>query len=415
MSTRFRTNAKNNLGQPPVPSGYERPYGTSDLSIPSCGVEDVDVGVFNLFDKEIAPEVGRGSTDAKKVPVLFAAGEKGAMLKRGRPIRDRNNTLLLPLIAITNTGLSQDMSGDVAGRGVNQQVGEMVVRRRLDKSDRGYQSLINRLFLANQRNLAVGPSDAQVPGQVTTDRRIGQLAGRQDLLSQDRTNDVWETIVVPMPQFYTVKYQVTIWTQYTQHSNQIIEKVFGSLLPQGQSWRVDTPKGYWFVARMSDGSFVAETNFDDMSDSERFIKHTFELEVPAYFFLGSAPGMPVPIKRYVSCAAINFEASDPVEVGSEKQDSLYVIGSDDPTLPTDERANDRRDQRTPGWRAQKVYPILQDLDPVDRASDQLEQPLDPAAASASRGSSIKVVSRSPRGEVVYTGAKLAGLDIVVTK
>ena len=48
-------------------------------------------------------------------------------------------------------------------------------------------------------------------------------------LAPNLNNNVFETIVMPMPQFYTAKYQVTIWTQYTQHSNQIMEKIFSDV------------------------------------------------------------------------------------------------------------------------------------------------------------------------------------------
>ena len=174
MPTRYRTTSKAVFGQQPLPSGYENINSSPDLHIPSCGVEDVDTALFNLFDKEIAPEYGgQNSSSIAKVPVIFAAGEKWAMLKNGRPIRDRNNTLILPLITIMRTEINQSISEDVVGRGINQQTGEIVVTRRLDKSDRNYQSLINKIFLTNQKNVAVRPTDSQVEGQITTERKIG--------------------------------------------------------------------------------------------------------------------------------------------------------------------------------------------------------------------------------------------------
>lgn len=408
MSTRYNSNSKVNYGQTPLSTGYEKKggYGEPDISIPSCGIEDVDTSMFRLFDNEIVPECGGiDGAPLRKVPVIFAAGEKWALLKRGRPLRDRNNTLLLPLITIMRTEMNQTVADDVAGRGINQQVGEFVVRRRLDKSDRDYQSLINRLFLKNQKNLAVGPNDLAVPGQLTSDRKLGDLSDSQTaqlgaFLEQNRLNNVYETIVVPLPQFYTVKYQVTVWTQYTQHANQIIEKIFSSFLPQAQSWRLDTEKGYWFVAKLEDGSLVTETNFDDMSAQERFIKHSFNVAVPAYFFASSAPGAPIPLKRYVSCPIISFEAqtNDSVELGSSTEESSYVIGSDDPTLPLDEQKNNRTDQRSIGWRLQKTY-----------------QPDDPAMSMLPRGYTAKIVNKTPKGETVYSATTLGGLEIFAKK
>lgn len=410
MSTRFNTGAERNFGQSPVTVGYENVgTGSPDIEIPSCGVEDVDVAMFNLFDKEIVPEVVGHGSPVTKVPVIFAAGEKWALLKNNRPIRDRNNALILPLITVMRTEVTQNNADDVNGRGISQQVGELVVRRRLDKSDAEYQSLINRLLVPNQDNLMVNEKTATTT-QPYTSRRIGSLASAVEAkdgayLYQDRLNNVIETIVVPTPQFYTAKYQITIWTQYMQHSNQVIEKIFASLLPQGQCWKLTTPKGYWFVARLEDGSLSSENSFDDMSQQERFIKHNFDITVPAYFFATKSPGSPVPVKRYVSCPVITFES----DVGYDYQESKYVIGSDDPTLPMDTHANTRRDQRSIGWRTQKVYPS-----PPDDGSY-----VDPATAEkyndpAVKGKNVFVrSSHKKKGETVYSGNSMGAFDIMV--
>ena len=409
MATRFKTGAVKNYGQVPLQSGYENSYGSSELFIPSCGLEDVDVALFNLFDKEIAPQFGgTDSTPLSKTPVIFAAGEKWSMLKNGRPLRDRNGSLLLPLITIMRNEVSQDLSADIAGRGINQHVGEIVIRRKLDKSDREYQNLINRILLPNQSNVAVNKSivgsDHQ---QVVTNRVIGELSKDIDvvrgaLLKPNLSNNVYETIVVPTPQFYTAKYQITVWAQYMQHTNQILERIITSFLPQGQNWKIETPKGYWFIASVDGGSYAMETNFDDMSQQERFLKYTFNVNVPAYFFASTVPGNPVPVKRYVSSPNIKFETLS-AEFKTTDQGN-YELGSDDPTLPLDDQRNIRKDQRTPGWRLQKTYPVSSDVNAND-----------PALDSMPRGyKSIKVVSTSSNGETAYSGSSLSDLEIIVS-
>jgi hypothetical protein len=408
MSTRLKSNSKRNFGQSPLPTGYENDAGSPEFSIPSCGIEDVDSSMFNLFDKEICVEIGGNeSSSAKKVPVIFAAGEKWALLRKGALLRDRNNTLILPLITIMRTELNQSVSEDVVGRGINQQLGEIVVKRRLDKSDRNYQNLINRLLIPNQKNVSNSSPDG-----ISSDRSTGSLSSTKKtregaFLSPNLKNNVYETLVVPMPQFYTAKYQITIWTQYTQHANQILEKVFSSFLPQGQSWRLDTPKGYWFIAKVEEGSFETETNFDDMSQQERYIKHSFIVTVPAYFFVSSAPGLPIPIKRYVSSPFVSFDTNAYPSISEETNESKYVLGSDDPTLPLDDQANNRDDQRNIGWRQQKVYAIGLSENPAIIEND-------PATAGIPRGY-VKVKNTTSKGETVYSGASLEDLEIVVIK
>jgi hypothetical protein len=426
MTTRFDAKDSVNYGVPGVKSGYDGLR--SDFSIPSCGIEDVDVAIFNLFDKEILLMVGgQDSADLKKVPVVFAAGEKWALLKKGKPIRDRNNTLILPLVTIMRTGVTQQSNSDINGRGINQQTGEIVVRRRLDASDRNYQNLINRLFIENQKNVAVNPDDKMVLNQISTDRKVGELeddffVNRGGLLRSNKKNNIYETIVIPSPQFYTATYEVVVWTQFTQHMNQVVEKIMSSFLPQAQSWKLNTAKGYWFIASIDSGEFNTETNFDDMSTVERFIKLKFTIKVPAYVWASSAPGVPVPVKKYVSSPIIKFElfanraaqdATGPAEVVDN-----YTLGSDDPTLPLDEQANNRDDQRSPGWRQQKVQ---------NSNSDEVDAN-DPALLSYPRGVNpflykkiniggankyVRLIStNATTGETVYSASDLEGLKVI---
>ena len=411
MPTRFNSTGKTNYNSLPLPSGYEKDYGSADFFLPSCGIEDVDSSLFELFDKEISPSCGGvDSAPLKKVPVVFAAGEKWAMLKRGRPLRDRDNTLVLPLITILRKEINQSPD-DYTSRGINQQVGEIVIKRRLDKSDRNYQSLINRLFFNNQSNVAAIDLKKST-NQFVSSREMGQLVSQDfdvssgALLKPNLKNNVYETIVAPTPQFYTAKYEVTVWTQYMQHSNQILERIVSSYLPQGQSWKLETPKGYWFVASVEGGSFANETNFDDMSQQERFIKYTFSINVPAYIFASNAPGNPVPVKRYVSNPIIIFDTESfmPEALPAlESEESKYSLGSDDPSLPLDTQENDREDQQQPGWRHQKVYPVNEEQDTNN-----------PALQALPRGyNRIKVVGKGPNGETVYSGYSLNDFENIV--
>lgn len=346
MATRF--NATNNSD---TPTGYLN-QPSEQFSIPSCGIEDVDVGVFNLFENELKLSCGADSEKLKKVPVVFATGEKWAMLKRNDPLRDSTNTLILPIIAITRTGFNQTVTEDVVGRGINQQVGELVIKTRLGNDDRRYQSLINRLLLKNQVNVAVGQSDA-IDDQIVTGRDVGDMSDDQDiidggLLKQNRLNNVWEIITIPTPQYFTATYEIMFWTQYTMHMNQLIETFMASMLPWGMCWRIETTKGYWFVATLDDGSFTNESNFHEV-DGERLVKWKVTMKVPGYILATNNPGAPVPVRRYISAPVISFSSSDidpMVSVDDDTVSSPY-IGDDDPTLPSDAsgRPMRRRDMR----------------------------------------------------------------------
>jgi hypothetical protein len=431
MTTRYTAKSITRLNVPGLPSGFQS-KSLSDFTIPSVGIEDVDKALFTLFNEEIPLFVGGDNTELKRVPIIFFAGEKWALNKRLKSLKDRNGALILPLITAVRTSVIQDPVSDITGRGINQQTGEIVIHRRLDQSDRGYQQLINRLFLKHQANVAVAPAQAD-PGQLMTLRTIGDLADdptveQGGLLIPDRTNNIFETIVVPAPQFFTAQYDVTVWTQYTTHMNQLIEALIASQLPQGNVWQLVTPKGYWFLANVDANTYTADTNTDDFSQSERLVRYKFVIKVPGYIMASKVPGAPVPIKRYVSSPTISFETGIDVGIFDEQAgvDDPF-LGADDPTLILD--ANDdsqsrRRDQRRTN--DTRLYPNISLTNPDDPALQALPRGTRPAQFQKVTGldKNGKLVTRlfrvintnSKQGETVLASdANLGGLTIVVTE
>lgn len=355
MANRFKTGSKTKYGQEPLSTGYSSSTKT-DFHLPPVGIEDVDLAMFELFDKELPIHVSAtDNTNLKRVPVIFAGGEKWAQLKKNKPLRDKNNSLILPLITIGRTSVNQTSSEDIAGRGINQRTGEIVVRRRLSSSDRDYQKIINRIGVANQTNVFKSNRQDNGPFTLSPVEDLLNTPDVQDGLMYpiDKKRHIIETISMPSPQFLTIMYEVIIWTQYTHHMNQVMETLMSSYLPQVQGWKLDTPKGYWFVAEVEEGSLSPETNFDDMSQGERLIKQKFNVKVPAYIFASQAPGVPIPVKRYLSMPKISFETGV-----SSNQSSLQnptsstpvsvepFLGIDDPTLPMEISRTQRSDLRS---------------------------------------------------------------------
>lgn len=416
MATRYTAKPIDMFGVPPLPSGLQNVSVPTNLTIPSVGIEDVDVALFNLFNDELTLSV-QAVDGPIKVPVIFASGEKWAMLKRGRAIRDKTGTLILPLITIGRTNIQQIPAEDQAGRGINQQTGELVIKRQLSEGDRAYQQLVNKLLIPNQENLAVKPTDPTVLNQITTIRDIGELEG-QPLLAGNRLNNVIEVITIPSPQFFTANYEITIWTQYTSHMNQVLEGLLSSFLPQGNAWRLETKKGYWFIATVDGNLYTPENNFDDMSSEERIIKYKFSVKVPGYILATRVPGAPVPIRRYISNPSISFSV---VESGMVSGVDDPYLGADDPTLPMSDDPTKNPDQRYDG--KTRLYPGNNKTSTNDPALASLSrgtQPgqfrkisgLDNKGRPVVRYAKIKNINKST-GETIYSSMDLSDLSVIV--
>jgi len=430
MPTRYNSKSTTRFGVPGIRSGYDGMPSSEALAIPSVGIEDADRALFDLFDKEIPLQVStsdKNREELKRVPVIFAAAEKWALAKRRRALRDKNGSLILPLITVVRTTIQQTPNEDIAGRGINQQTGEIVIKRRLNKSDRAYQGLINKLLVKHQTNVAVSPAEAE-DGQVSTTRNIGELLTddptTQDggLLATDLSHNIYEFLTFPAPQFYTALYEVTLWAQYTVQMFQLIEQLISSFLPQGNAWRLDTPKGYWFIATIDGNVFNAENNVDDMSQEERMIKYKFTVKVPGYILATSVPGAPIPIRRYVSSPSISFDVStDPGELSETDGVDDPFLGSDDPTLPMSVDQNKRRDLRETN--STRLYPHSDETSVDDPALRSIPRGSTPVrykkvTGIASDGSTVtkyvRIISTNKfTGETVYApDADLGALNIV---
>jgi len=309
-STRFDIQRDERSPVDHLPSGYEG-SSPSDFAIPPCELEDVDVALHALFDERIGfrntviPDGENGPQNINKPYVILATGERFALVKKLRPPRDKSKQLLLPAISIRRKGITQ-APDDLTSRGMNQFTGELVIRRRLAHEDRDYQNLLNKLAI-----------DYLNPGNPTSTREQGAFGPNKDsgtaqgaLLDPKLGNNVWEIITIPQPQFYTATYEVTFWTSFTIHMNYLISTFLSAQLPQGKMFRLNTPKGYWFIASVSDEVSSAE-NFDDFKEDKRVIRYTVQMTVKAFLLAPNGPGNPVPIKRTLSATDISFETVVP--------------------------------------------------------------------------------------------------------
>lgn len=296
MSTRYVVGKR--YGRDSLNLGYEGSNVPEDFDFPSCGLEDVDRALFNLFDKSLPLIYTQKDGSTKRVPVIFATGERFAITRRKEPLRDKNGALILPLITISRTGIEQQSAKSIE----LPDVGTIDIKRRIAKDDPVYQRVVNSLNLDN----------AGAPGAGSrrdTLSRPGRMSDGR-LLEPNLPGGLYETITIPVPKFFTATYEVTIWTQFMQHSNDLITTIIsGYNNVRARSYRVETPSGYWFNATFEAG-VSAEVSFDDMSDTERAIKQKLTVAIPAYIVNPKIPGVPTGIRRTLSATQFSFGIID---------------------------------------------------------------------------------------------------------
>jgi len=302
-----------------ISSGYEGLNTEENFSIPKNGIEDVDRAVFDLFDKRLAFEV-TNKDETIRVPVVFASGERFALTRRKEALRDNNNALILPIISIVRKNI--DMSPGQSGYGTAISYRDQdlyVIKRRLSEEDRDYQNIINKQGLKNQENVSkrkfikgdVYPGNIQDRNNQATRRNGQNLSFYKDQidLSENIGRNIFEIITVPYPEFFTVEYNVTFWTQYVTESNQMLEHLIAKFDGQDRGFKIVTRSGYEHFAHVAT-SFSSEDNFSEYSSEERIIKHSFSLTVPSYLLAPDVDGVNTPFRRFLSAPEINFEISE---------------------------------------------------------------------------------------------------------
>jgi len=315
-------------GKEQVDTGYDTTGNDpSSFYIPSCGIEDVDTAMVNLFENEIKFKSYQQSSaiqkeiNVKKPFVIFATGERFALAKRLKPFRDRNGLILLPAVSIRRTTIEQQ-GGDVF-------LGEMTIKRRLDESDGDYQKLINRLALKNVDSLIDTTRSNRGKDKNLQSIREGMLLDDRGPLKSDH---VYEIVSIPFPQFFTATYDVVFWSSYTQHMNYMIETLLSSQIVPGKGFYLKTDKGYWFNASI-DNSLTAQDNAEDITDSERLIKYSFKITVRGFLLAPQGPGQRVPFKRYLSSVNVAFETytAEGVSINEQTDVDNFNQTKNDPT------------------------------------------------------------------------------------
>ena len=313
MSTRYQKESGPNV----IPGGYEGDNVPEDFEIPSCSLEDVDKALFDLFNEEM-PLYYNFKKTSRRIPVIFATGERFAILRRRRPLRDKAGSLILPLVSVMRTGVEQQPSLGTSGG----QNAPMIIKKRLSREDSRFQAIANKLGLNNQDNLS---SPGHVTGESESGNRTtakpGTVAERNGasapsrylqsgkVLSPDIGSNIYEIIQMPPVKYFQATYDVTFWAQYMQQMNDMLTATMIS--PQsypGRCFRIESKKGYWFSAFV-DPAMNSGVNFDDFSDDERIIRYNFTINVVGYVVAPEFPGAKVPLRRFVSAPNLSFDTS----------------------------------------------------------------------------------------------------------
>ena len=199
----------------------------------AIGLKDIDTAILGHVRNIMKPVV-RESNEIIKVPVLWGSEERWKSIRSRGVLRDKNGTIILPVMVVKRTSLTMDdqmpvsFDNDVQGKFIK------VVRA-------------NRYSKNNRYD------------------RFSVLTGQRP---------VQESIITGQPDFVTCNYNVVMMTSYTEQMNDLnalwiehLETYFGD------------QTSYRFLSSLA-GDISNEVEME--SDGERLIKNTLDMTIKAY-------------------------------------------------------------------------------------------------------------------------------------
>ena len=148
---------------------------------------------------------------------------------------------------------------------------------------------------------------------VTENKHVGPaVRGRgrnvsRAIIKNEFNSPVTEIISMSNPRYFSATYEITLWTQYLQQMNNVIEAIVTNYTNgPSKSFRLESDKGYWFVGYVDPG-FTGDLNFDSMTDAERIVKYNFSISVNGYIINPEFPGSQTTVRRTLSAPKISFD------------------------------------------------------------------------------------------------------------
>lgn len=219
---------------------------TKDLPLVPNSIETIDgafleyVEKLNLFCDSISGRI--------KVPVIWSSAERSFQIKDNPQLRDKNGTLIAPIISIERASISKDPN-----KKGNFQAGVS------PKNDRYYiTKILNQDKTSNFAN-------------ADTLRKTGQMNFQT---SKKNKKIVYQHIALRIPVYVTVEYKINILTNYQSQMNEIIQPFIALT---AQNYFIIKKDDYRFEAFM-DQSF-SQDSISDLGEEERKYKSVITVKV----------------------------------------------------------------------------------------------------------------------------------------
>jgi len=237
-----------------------------EIEFSPSSLETIDGAMMRFIDEELNLSVGTNE-GFKKVPVLWVTAERAYQIKHNKDLRDKEETLILPLITVNRASVSKDANkrGTVYANLYpipDAKGGVITIARQINqkKTAEFQNAFANRKY---------GP-----------DKNVSSKMSNTNKRNMSVQRVVYETISIPIPTWVTINYEITLRTEFQQQINELLRPFItvpgNSRMPR----RIQYENHFYEV--FIDGNITNGSNKANLGMERRNYEQTINIEVLGY-------------------------------------------------------------------------------------------------------------------------------------
>jgi hypothetical protein len=237
-----------------------------EIEVPSSTLETIDAAMLKFVDEtlNISTSTNEGF---KKVPVLWVTAERAYQIKHNKDLRDKEETLVLPLITVNRASVTKDPAFK----------GSVWANLYPENDAKGGTITIARQI--NQKKTAEF-QNAQANRRLGANGNVASKMKNTNKRNMSAAKTVYETITIPLPVWVKVVYEITVRSEYQQQLNSMVTP-FLTVPGNSRTPRRIENEGHYYEIFI-DGSFSDTSNKAALGMDQRNYETTINIETLGY-------------------------------------------------------------------------------------------------------------------------------------
>ena len=255
-----RTKRFEHVGDPEVAKKLQ------EIEFMPSSLETIDKAMLKFIDEDL--NLFTTTNDGfKKTPVLWVTAERAFQIKNNKDLRDKEETLILPLITVNRSNVTKEPNykGTVYANLYpidDEKGGTITVARQINqKKTAEFQNALSKRKYGADKNVA--------SKMFNTNKR-----------NMSTAKTVYETITIPIPTWVKVMYQISIRTEYQQQMNELIRPFLTVPGNSRTPKRIEAEGHYYEI--FIDGGFSNNSNQANLGMTQRNYETDINIEVLGY-------------------------------------------------------------------------------------------------------------------------------------